>query len=146
MNTTLALAETNLASRTPAAPPALSPSLAPAPLASDLGPLSSARNEAYCRRHCHQGRKHVDRFITATELMKQLTPIGVVLPQHESQGCARVGLTPEQAATAWQKAAKPQAKPHLDLSRMLAPLDKANELLNRAIYNTHPIKPTSQRS
>ena len=111
-------ADTNLAPRAPAAPPVVAPALPPTDLSplgsalplpgalgiagsldlghwlptpatptSDLRPLTSKLNAAY-------SRAHVDRLGIASELVKQLTPIGVILPQHHSQVRALLGLTP----------------------------------------------------
>jgi hypothetical protein len=59
--------------------------------------------EVYCRQKWRYQRRYVDRLIAAAEVVSYLRPIGLILPQNESQVRPLVGLTPEQAQTVWQK-------------------------------------------
>ena len=59
--------------------------------------------EAYCRQW-HYRRAHAYRLVAAAEFLARLSPIGDILPRHESQVRPLAGLTTDQALAAWRKA------------------------------------------
>jgi hypothetical protein len=61
--------------------------------------------EAYCREKWSYGRNYVDRLISAAQAFKVLMTHGhQIMPEHERQLRPLVGLTPEQANSAWAEA------------------------------------------
>lgn len=54
--------------------------------------------EEYCRKRWNMSKTHANRLIDASEVISNLTPIGVELPANEAQARELVGLTPNDAA------------------------------------------------
>ena len=49
-------------------------------------------------------KTHANRLIASAEVIKNLTPIGVILPQNEAQIRPLTSLSPEDQQRIWQKA------------------------------------------
>src|ERR1051326_4926214 len=61
--------------------------------------------QEYCRYRWDYGRRYVDQLIAAAQLFTHLRAIALNPgPHHESQVRVLVGLSPEQAKLAWDKA------------------------------------------
>jgi hypothetical protein len=63
--------------------------------------------EAYCQTKWHCGRSYVYHLISAAQLFTQVFADGKApKPRHESQLRPLMGLSPEQAQLAWERAAQ----------------------------------------
>jgi len=60
--------------------------------------------EAYCRQRWAYGRHYANHLIAAAEVVAHLVTIVTTAPHHESQVRPLLGLTKDQAVTAWQAA------------------------------------------
>jgi hypothetical protein len=61
--------------------------------------------EAYCQAKWEYGRRYVDQLISAAQMVRQLRASSSQLkPDHETQVRPLIGLTPEQARLAWERA------------------------------------------
>jgi hypothetical protein len=67
--------------------------------------------EAYCQTKWHYGRSYVYDLMSAAQLFTQVFADGKgPKPRHESQLRPLVGLSPEQARLAWERAAQNAGK------------------------------------
>jgi hypothetical protein len=60
--------------------------------------------EEYCRNRWDYGRRYVNYLISAAQVFTYLGTRGAQKPTHEKQVRPLIGLTPEQAQQAWDKA------------------------------------------
>jgi hypothetical protein len=61
--------------------------------------------EAYCQAKWEYGRRYVDQLISAAQMVRHLRASSSQLkPDHETQVRPLMGLTPEQARLAWERA------------------------------------------
>jgi len=60
--------------------------------------------EEYCRSRWEYGRRYINQLISAAQVFTSLGANGSQKPIYERQVLPLVGLTPEQAQLAWDKA------------------------------------------
>ena len=60
--------------------------------------------EEYCQERWNLSKTHSNRLIAASEVVQNLTPIGVILPTVESQVRPLTQFAPEEQTVVWQRA------------------------------------------
>lgn len=60
--------------------------------------------DEYCRQRWGMSRPHAYRLIEAAEVVRNLSPMGDILPANERQARPLTALEPEQQAEVWQQA------------------------------------------
>ena len=94
--------------------------------------------EAYCQAKWQYGGRYVNRLISAAKVFTYLGTISSLKkPEHETQVQSLIGLTPEQAQLAWQRAVEKAASRNVTAKIVKAAMQE--------LQLGAPAKPVSQR-